>query len=262
MTTQIAEYNIYRDQIAEVIEASDFLPNVSDKDGYDKSKRVALDIGKILTALDKARKDKKAFALQLGRDIDGEAKVISEKLEALRQPHKLAYQGLDNEKKAREKARIDELLSRIDFMRGLPAMMIESDAAGLLSAAQDLLSDDCTDYYEKTMDALVVRNAAAEELDRMYHAAIQREKDALELARFREASTDVPETPAAPEVEPLKPEVSLAAIVTTAVEKSLKADANNAAMEAFIAGGLSNADAKKVVILIAKGLIPNVGIYY
>lgn len=44
--------------------------------------------------------------------------------------------------------------------------------------------------------------------------------------------------------------------------KKHKAGINNAALDALVAGGIGKNDAKKVIELIAKGLIPNVSIYY
>ena len=45
-------------------------------------------------------------------------------------------------------------------------------------------------------------------------------------------------------------------------DKVLKARVNNEARKAFIKGGLSEADAKTAVLLIAKGSIPSVTIKY
>jgi len=87
---KVTEYDEFREKLEEVKEACNFLPDVSTDDGYDKSKRISLDVGKSLTALDKRRKELKAESLAFGRQVDSEAKTIREVLEELQEPHKLA----------------------------------------------------------------------------------------------------------------------------------------------------------------------------
>ena len=80
----ITEYDEIRAKLEEVKDTCNFIPDVTTKEGYDKSKRVSLDVGKLLTALEKTRKDKKAYFLQGGKEVDTQAKVISSELEQYR----------------------------------------------------------------------------------------------------------------------------------------------------------------------------------
>ena len=65
MTFHIAEYDEVSAKIDEMADAANFIPDASTKEGYDKSKRVALDIGKAKTILEKARKAKKKYFLSI-----------------------------------------------------------------------------------------------------------------------------------------------------------------------------------------------------
>lgn len=82
-------------------------------------------------------------------------------------------------------------------------------------------------------------------------AAEQRAKDAAEAARQAEIKRQADEK-AAEEAAQRKREADIAH----------KASINNAALAAFIENGLPNECAKQAVILIAKGLIPNIRIQY
>ena len=93
---QIVEYDEIREKLDEVKECCGFLPDVTTGEGYEKSKRVALDVGKLLTALEKKRKDKKAYFLEGGKQVDSQYKTIAAELEKYQLPHKNAYKELDN----------------------------------------------------------------------------------------------------------------------------------------------------------------------
>ena len=98
MTEQmhIAEYDEMANKLNEIKEYSNFLPDVSTGEGYEKSKRVSLDIGKVKTSLEKARKDKKSFFIEGGKQVDTQAKSILEKLNTMQLPHMEAYKELDS----------------------------------------------------------------------------------------------------------------------------------------------------------------------
>ena len=94
MATQLVkvnEYDEFRSKVEEVKEACNFLPDVTTDEGYAKSKRVALDVGKVRTAVDKKRKELKKESLDFGRLIDSEAKSLAAELEQFQLPHKNAY---------------------------------------------------------------------------------------------------------------------------------------------------------------------------
>jgi len=185
MMSNIIEYDAFRAKIKAIDVACDFVPEVSTTDGYEKSKRVALDVGKVLTALEKKRKELKEDILIRGRAIDGEAKAIKSELESFQGPHKEAYQRLDKEKKERKEKRAAELQGRVDFIAGLPAAMVDADSESVKEAMQDLHSNECLDFYEFTSDALQARKASIDALADMFSRKLQQEADNAELKRLR-----------------------------------------------------------------------------
>ena len=182
---QIVEYDEIREKLDEVKESCDFLPDVTTDEGYEKSKRVALDVGKLLTALEKKRKDKKAYFLEGGKQVDSQAKTIAAELEQYQLPHKNAYKELDNLKKEREANRKAELERRVQEMRELPTVMHDSDSAGVKMAMEAMQAEECLDFYEYSMQALEARNAARKALGNMYVAKLKTEAEAVELEKLR-----------------------------------------------------------------------------
>lgn len=182
----IVEYDEVAKQIDEVKEYSNFIPNTTTKEGYEKSKRVSLDIGKLLTALEKTRKDKKAFFIEGGKQVDSQAKSIAKQLEEMQAPHKLAYKELDNIKKKMEADRKQKLEDRIEMMRLLPENMSESSSEEIKLAMNDLANESCEDFQEYTAQALKTRNASQEAMSLLLTKVIKADKDAIELAELRE----------------------------------------------------------------------------
>ena len=181
----VTAYDEFREEVEKVKETCNFIPDVSTDDGYKKSKRVALDVGKILTSLEKARKDLKSESLATGKRIDSEARSIVATLEEFQLPHKEAYKELDQLKKQREQDRKDTLAARVDEFRNMPEMMADMDSGSIKGAMEDIAANECLDFYEFTEQALKARNAAKAELSKMFAAKLQQEKDSAELVELR-----------------------------------------------------------------------------
>lgn len=181
----IVEYDDIREKLEEVKEICNFLPDVSTKEGYDKSKRVSLDVGKLLTILEKKRKDKKAYFLDGGRSVDDQAKPLREELEEFQLPHKGAYKELDKLKKDRETERKTKLEDRVRYMRELPESMRDSDSDGVKMAMESMQAEECLDFFENTPQALEARNTAQKELGEMYIKLLASERQAEELEALR-----------------------------------------------------------------------------
>lgn len=116
-THEIAEYDQFRARVDELREICNFIPDASTQEGYEKSKRLALDVRKIGTALEAERKRVKGDVLEKGKLIDSEASALNDEIEEMRGPHKDAYQAVDARKK-REKAEAERLIEvRLDDMR-------------------------------------------------------------------------------------------------------------------------------------------------
>lgn len=186
----IIELNEFKENMAKLKDTANFIPDVSDDDGYQKSKRVSLDIGKVLTSLEKVRKEKKAYFLEGGREVDRQSSELKEALELIQSPHKIAYKELDNQKKEREAKRKAELEERVEFMRLLPENMADSCSDEIAAAIEELKSNECLDFYEFTEQALKARNKSVSELSVMFAKVLQAEKDAEELAKLKKAEAE------------------------------------------------------------------------
>tara|TARA_R110000803_G_scaffold3216_1_gene10912 strand:+ start:12747 stop:13802 length:1056 start_codon:yes stop_codon:yes gene_type:complete len=181
----VGAYDEFRAKLAEVEDTCNFIPDMSTPEGFDASKRVSLDVGKILTALDTSRKSAKADALAYGRSVDSEAAVIRVKLEAFQLPHKEAYKELAQMKKQREADRVARLEQRIKDLADLPELMRDSDSGGIKDALESLQQEECDDFYELTMPALKARNASKESLTRMFADKLKQESDAALLKKLQ-----------------------------------------------------------------------------
>lgn len=181
----IVEYDEIREKLNEVKDACNFIPDVSTDEGYKKSKRVALDVGKLKTALEKKRKEKKAYFLEGGREVDTQAKAILAELEEYQKPHLDAYKELDRMKKEREEERKRVLEERVEHMRTLAEVMRGSDSESIMNAMQAMNDEECEDFYEYTKQALEARNKAKAELAELYTKVVKQEKEAEELERLR-----------------------------------------------------------------------------
>lgn len=193
MTTQLAtvtEYEEFRAKISEVKETCNFLPDVAHTEGYEKSKRVALDVGKILTNLEGRRKELKQVSLEFGRRVDSQAKDIAAELESFQLPHKKAYKELDGLKKEREAARKAELAERVDHIATLPEIMRDADAGSVKAALEGLHNEECLDFYEFTDQALKARKSSITALSEMFGQKLQQEKEAVELDRLRKEAAE------------------------------------------------------------------------
>lgn len=193
MTTElktITAYDDFRTEVEEAKNSCNFIPDMSTDDGYDKSKRVALDAGKILTAVEKTRKELKSESLEYGRMVDSEAKLIVEEIQAFQLPHKDAYKELDNLKKEREANRKANLEERVRVIRELPEAMADSDSEGIKMALESLATEECLDFYEYATPALLARNNSKEALSAMFATKLQQEKDAVELEELRKKQAE------------------------------------------------------------------------
>ena len=182
---QITLYDEIRAGIDTIKDECNFLIDTSTEEGYNKSKRVALDHGKVLTKLEKRRKEAKAEALEFGRWVDKEAGALREEIEGYINPHKEAYKAINSAKKEREASRKAELERRVQEMHSLPDTMQDSDSAGVKMAMEAMQAEECLDFYEYSMQALAARNHAREWLGKMYADKLKAEAEAVELEKLR-----------------------------------------------------------------------------
>lgn len=185
---QIVELDEIAEKIDEVRDSANFLPDVTNKEGYEKSKRISLDVGKLLTALEKKRKEKKAYFLDGGKEVDKQAKSIALQLEKIQLPHKGAYQELDKLRKEREELRKSALEKRVSDIRNLPDFLLDSSSDEIKLAMESMHNEDCSDFYEFTEQALKARNTTREALGLLFVKRKKEEDDKAELDKLRQES--------------------------------------------------------------------------
>lgn len=181
----IVEYERFKEDLEVAKVQCDFLPDTSTKEGYEKSKRVALDNQKPVTALEKARVAAKAYWMEGGRQVDAQAKQLKKEFEEYILPHKEAYKKLDNEKKEREVKRKADLEERVNYLLTLAEAMADSDSESIAIAAQQVNDEDCEGFFEFTENALKARNKARNDLALLLERKLKEEKDAKDLAELR-----------------------------------------------------------------------------
>lgn len=130
----LAIFDQFETGLASMEAACDFIPDASTKDGYEHSKRLYLDNRKVLKAIDDAHKDAKKPYLDAGRVVDKAKNEIRAKVEAILNPHKLAYQAVDNAQRNKEQ-------SALKASRQADAELDLSAAINKVIASADLSSD-------------------------------------------------------------------------------------------------------------------------
>ena len=106
----LAIFKQFEAGLAELENECNFLPDASNDDGYEKSKRIYLDNRGVFKRIDDAHKEAKKPHLDAGRIVDQGKKDIREKVEAILEPHKIAYQEVDNIEKERAQKELDAAL--------------------------------------------------------------------------------------------------------------------------------------------------------
>jgi|14_taG_2_1085336.scaffolds.fasta_scaffold01785_4 hypothetical protein len=182
---EIQEYNEFEAKVSTLEDMCNFLPDCSNDDGYEKSKRVSLDTGKVLTAIEKKRKEIKAPALERCRFIDSEAKDLKERIEAVQLPHKEAYKAIDNEKKRKEEERLEKINDRFQRLYQMPELARLSSAQEIQAIINSLKGDEYLDCDEKTNFALLEKKRILVELNSILSEKVKAEEEQKELNRLR-----------------------------------------------------------------------------
>lgn len=230
----IAEYDPTAAALAELREryANVIFP-VQTKDGMKDAKEVRQKLVKLRTGLEKLRKEIKEPALRRTQAIDAEARDIERQIREIEEPIdaqiKAEEQRAADEKAAKEaaeRARVDEIRTKMDAIRRLPlelahesadAIRIELDALTMFEPTPEMFGEfvaDATGVKTATIEALanlLVQVRAREEVaatlkaeqERLMaeRAALEAEKYALaqERAALAAAKGEPAQQPAEPE---------------------------------------------------------------
>lgn len=183
---EIVEYNEFKAGMAKLRDMANFIPEVETKEGHQKSKRVSLDIRKVRTKLEAAKKGAKQYWIQGGQAVQSQFNELEGEILKLIEPHETAYKEVDRIKKEHEKARIEGLEIRIQAFVDLPEMLAENHSSEVAMAIGSLNAEECLDFYEFATPALKARNTAKVLLEALFVRKLKEEKDAIELEELRQ----------------------------------------------------------------------------
>lgn len=182
----VTEYDEFAAKFQEMKEGADFLPDMTSKEGYEKSKRISLDVGKVLTSIEKKRKEIKAPALQRCKDIDEEARSLVAQIEVIQLPHKEAYKGHDETLKQRESDRVEALKERVDYFEKTYWAAEGFTAEKLSGVLADIVAIDIDDSFEEfDVMAQAQKDAVIAKLEKSIAATEKAEAEQIELERLR-----------------------------------------------------------------------------
>jgi hypothetical protein len=151
---------------------------------------------------EKARKDRKAPIIEIGKLLDSRYKLLADEITPHEALHDTAIKQEEERKEsekqrkiAEERARVEAIENRIALIRNIPMQQMDADSVTIMAAIEKwsntvLISDDYAEYIDDSLNAL---NASLVELDKMRIRALEREAAAdrtrleqIELARLRE----------------------------------------------------------------------------
>jgi hypothetical protein len=135
----LAIYKEFGVSLAELEDDCNFLPDASNDDGYEKSKRIYLDNRAVYKRIDDAHKEAKKPHLEAGRLVDAAKKEIRGKVEAILEPHKIAYQAIDNLEKVKEQETLDAAVKVVAEQRRKAAY--DEAVYDIKSAVDDVILD-------------------------------------------------------------------------------------------------------------------------
>ncbi|WP_321905182.1 coiled-coil domain-containing protein [Paraburkholderia tropica] len=149
----------------------------------------------IRVASEKARKERKAPILEIGKLLDSRQKEIEAEIE----PYESRFDDVikveearkEAEKQARaaaEKARVDGIRKRIAEIQAIPAMLVGKQSETIAAAVESLESVEVTleTYQEFAGEAEMVKIAAVAKLGEMLTAQLAAEAEAKRLQQERE----------------------------------------------------------------------------
>lgn len=178
----ISEYDEYKENLRNLKEKADFIPDTTTLEGYETSKRLSLDIAKICTALEKIRKEKKKQYLEGGRAVDAQAKEIEEELRGLQKPHLEAYKKIDNDRKQKQ----EEIQAWIQAIIFTPTTARNENWDSARTQEEiKALKESTFDYQEQQDNADMVTKKCLDSLNEYLLEVQKKEQDAAELEKFR-----------------------------------------------------------------------------
>lgn len=184
MQAEIAVYSEFKAQLAELRERNGAVVfDYADPAGNKAARSHIYKLRQTKSAVDKARKEEKAEALEYGRQVDAQAKEIIGEIESMIEVHQRPLDEIEQ----REKDRQARHQARLDTMRALAADTNEDLSAGKL---RDLLAElesySLGEHWEEfEIEAGRVKEAGIAALKARIERREKYEAEQVELARLR-----------------------------------------------------------------------------
>ena len=179
----VAEFNLAEAAIEAIRKKSDFDPDMSTKEGYEISRRLSLDTGKVLTSIDKACKREKQFLAAESRRIQAAADELSGRIRKYQLPHKEAYKAID----AKDKLELEEANAKLGtLIRTVSIARADRwSSEKIIEVLKELKADDYSSYGVKAADAIIQSKKVMASLKDFCVEVMTEEDDAKELAELR-----------------------------------------------------------------------------
>ena len=185
MTTEIAAYNEFRAQIAELkAHNSSLVFDYTDPKGNKEARSHIYKLRQTNAALDRARKAEKAASLEYGRQVDSQAAAISAELEAMIQVHQAPLDAIE----AKEKARVEKHQQTIVAIQSAAVLapgMPEQEAGSIKILIEALEVMDLSDMQEFAEEATRCRDESIRIMRDRYNKRVKYDADQAELAELR-----------------------------------------------------------------------------
>lgn len=183
ITGQIAEYNEFRNQVAELVKTNQATIFDYDTDKGEKEARSYIyKLRQSKSSIDKKRKELGEDLVSRKKLIDGEAKKLIETVETMIDVHMKPLE----EKAAREFDRIvklDELMQELHNFRNIPLHETSSCFANLINNFNNFIVDER--FQERLSEAKEAQAKIAEFLINCHATAVEREAAEAEAERLR-----------------------------------------------------------------------------
>lgn len=285
----LAKFDVVMADVDAVAEKGNFIPDMSTKDGYNASKRFVLDnTMPMRKALEAAHKEVKQPFWDACKFLDGKKKDLLAMIEAVEKPHKDAYKNHDAEIKRKKEESVKAVQSRFDDLDQLLVYCSNPDAESesiqsIIDQCQDL--EVCPDFFGERIDSYIDKlNNTISQLSSLLTQKIQfeqmkKQQEEIE-AKEREAQREVEKQAQIEREAEIAEQARKQALIDAENERKAQAEReeverlrreadtqhraniNNAILSALTENGISEDDAHKVVVLAAKGQLPNLTINY
>jgi colicin import membrane protein len=200
-TTTVAEYRATEAGLAALREQYAAVPDVTTREGMELAREARRNCVSLRTALEAKRKELKAPLLERGKLIDDEAKRIIGAIVEVENPHDKAIKAEEARIEARREAARKEReraaaasQAVIDNLRDIPLRLLDSPAADIAAAINDLVETDVDNIGDLLADdqgrAQQAKEAAIERLRTMHSARAEADRVQAEQAAERKRLAD------------------------------------------------------------------------